>query len=561
MSNLNYYIIYNPSNYKAEKFKNISEFKNHFLQENNKSFLFINSQGNEYNQDTVNQIKFDEDNKRIKYIVYYFNNNESYTFQENTADSILLNQIEIDKILSEYLESKKKNLDKSKQVCYDILKRYEDFKKDKEEINNFVDSYENTFENDNECKKYMDMIKNSPNEIDNLSPKYKEIIENEISPMLIEVMKKIENTMKIEIEGKPNIKDFEEKKTIFEENDKKIKEKLLNIINNQELIYSMEKKMNEILIYGEKLNFFLNLSEIPNVYYEIDKNMLKEEYKRRNKFNYLYEKIMHFIESDLMCKEYECRKKFIKNNFKISNKLKMEKKTISILNKLLDFEAQKLFNSESELYKSNYDLADSLTRSIDELSEYLSKIFEELFSKKKKGININNKNISEESLNKDKNTIIKNNKFSEQFGEIKQILRSSSVPELNQKKIISIIENKIINQNVESKNKISQNSLNNSSDEIFLYSYDNNISGEKDKLNQNLNKIIKYFSDTYGRFLWFYEKTYNYLQIYNQKCNNQNFDINKNDPYSVNSYLVEILNENKLLKEKINKIRLNAGLK
>ena len=240
----------------------------------------------------------------------------------------------------------------------------------------------------------------------------------------------------------------------------------------------------------------------------------------------------------------------------------MEKKTISILNKLLDFEAQKLFISESELYKSNYDLADSLTRSIDELSEYLSKISEELFSKKKKGININNKNISEESLNKDKNTIIKNNKFSEQFGEIKQILRSSSVPELNQKKIISIIENKIINQNIESKIKIYQNSFNNSSDEIFLSSYDY-ISGEKDtnKFNQNLNKIITYFSETYGRFLWFYEKAYNYLQIYNQKCNNQNFDLNKNDPYSVNSYLVEILNENKLLKEKINQIRLNTGLK
>lgn len=562
MSNLNYYIIYNPSNYNADKFKNISEFKNHFLHENNKSFLFINSLGNEYNQDTVNQIKFDEDNKRIKYIVYYFNNNESYNFQENTADGILLNQIEIDKILSEYLESKKSNLDKSKEVCYEILKRYDDFKEDKEGINNFVDSYENTFENDKECKNYMDMIKNSPNEIDNLSPKYKEIIENEISPMLIEVMKKIENTMKIEIEGKPNIKNFEEKKTIFEENDKKIKEKLLNIINNQELIYSMEKKMNEILIYGEKLNFFLNLSEIPNVYYEIDKNTLKEEYKRRNKFNYLYEKIMHFVESDLMCQEYEYRKKFIKKNFKFSNKLKMEKKTISILNKLLDFEAQKLFISESELYKSNYDLADSLTRSIDELSEYLSKISEELFSKKKKGININNKNISEESLNKDKNTIIKNNKFSEQFGEIKQILRSSSVPELNQKKIISIIENKIINQNIESKIKIYQNSFNNSSDEIFLSSYDY-ISGEKDtnKFNQNLNKIITYFSETYGRFLWFYEKAYNYLQIYNQKCNNQNFDLNKNDPYSVNSYLVEILNENKLLKEKINQIRMNTGLK
>ena len=59
--------------------------------------------------------------------------------------------------------------------------------------------------------------------------------------------------------------------------------------------------------------------------------------------------------------------------------------------------------------------------------------------------------------------------------------------------------------------------------------------------------------------MWFYEKVYNYLLIYNQKNENNNIELNKEDPYSVNNYLIEILNENKLLKDKINQIKENTG--
>lgn len=41
---------------------------------------------------------------------------------------------------------------------------------------------------------------------------------------------------------------------------------------------------------------------------KISKKKLKKEYKRRNQFNNLYDKIMDFIKNDLICKEYEERK-------------------------------------------------------------------------------------------------------------------------------------------------------------------------------------------------------------------------------------------------------------
>ena len=553
MSNLNYFFIYDSLNYMCEKFKDLNDFKMKFIEDNNKQFLLFDTLGKEYNQDTINFISADENNPRAKYVIYYYNNNQNYVFDERSAGDILLNQIEIDNILSKYLESKKSYLIQSKEVCDEILKRSEEFNEDKDRINEFVDKYGKIFEKDKECKKYLDMINNSAKEIDNLSPKFKETMESDISMMYNEVINKIENIMKKELNGNPNVETFDEKKKIFKGNDSIIKKKLLSIINSQELIYSVQKKMNETLIFGEKINFLLNLSEIPNIYALINKDNLKEEYKRRNKFNYLYEKIMHFIESDLICKEFEYRKNFIKKNFKFTNKMKIEKKTITILNKLIDFEAQQHFIKDVELYKSNYELVDNLTKSIDELTEYLNNISEELFSKKKKDININ-KNKSESRLNQDKN-INNNNRYSEQLGEIKQIIRSSSLPEIKENKIISIIENKILRINNDFKNNISSNN-NSSNDDLYLSNIDFNTSVNPS--NQNVNKIIQSFSDTYGKFLWFYEKVYNYLSIYNQRCDKKTVELNKDDPFSLNNYLIEILNENKLLKDKIRQIRKEA---
>ena len=69
-----------------------------------------------------------------------------------------------------------------------------------------------------------------------------------------------------------------------------------------------------------------------------------------------------------------------------------------------------------------------------------------------------------------------------------------------------------------------------------------------------INKIIQSFSDIYGNYLWFYEKVYNYLNIYKEQCDKKDIILDKADPCSVNNYLIVILNENKSLKDQIKNI-------
>ena len=73
MSNLRIFSIYDSSNYSVQNFKDISEFKNKFLQENNKPFIILNSFGSEYNQETISQIKLEEKNsQRATYLIHYY---------------------------------------------------------------------------------------------------------------------------------------------------------------------------------------------------------------------------------------------------------------------------------------------------------------------------------------------------------------------------------------------------------------------------------------------------------------------------------------------------------
>ena len=559
MSYLNIFPLYISQKYQLINFKNISEFKNYFIhQENNKPFIILNSLGKEYNQDSISQIKLEEKNQGAEYLIHYYDDKMKYNINEESVDNIYLNQMEIDKILTSYLDSKKSSLLKSKEICDEILKRSEDLDDVKDRINEFIDKYGQEFEND--CKKYFDMIENSPKEINILLPKFKENMEN-YSNMYDEVMKQIENIIKNEIKVDPS----EEKKNIIKENDLNIKPKLLNIIKSQELFYIIEKRMNELLINGEKINFLLNLTEIPNIYNTINKEKLVEEYKRRNKFNNIYDIIMQFIETDLIANEFESRKKFIKENFKFPNKMKIEKNTITILNKFIDCEAQRLSFNESELFKSK---ANVLNKSIDELTEYLKKISSDLFSKKKKNLNMDNKINSELLLNRKINLINNdsNNKDKYSEEELKQIIRSSSIPQFSQNKIIDMIEK-------EKKNSINNLNINNkasTNDEsgkpqinisLINDSFSNSINNSTN-INANINKIVSSFSDIYGKFLWFYEKVFNYLTAYKIKCGDDKNGIAlvKDDPFSLNSYLIEILNENLFLKGKIEDIKKEAKL-
>ena len=44
------------------------------------------------NQDTINFISVDENNPRAKYVIYYYNNNQNYVFDERTAGDICNNK-------------------------------------------------------------------------------------------------------------------------------------------------------------------------------------------------------------------------------------------------------------------------------------------------------------------------------------------------------------------------------------------------------------------------------------------------------------------------------------
>ena len=145
--------------------------------------------------------------------------------------------------------------------------------------------------------------------------------------------------------------------------------------------------------------------------------------------------------------------------------------------------------------------------------------------------------INNDSNNKDK--------YSEE--ELKQIIRSSSIPQFSQNKIIDMIEK-------EKKNSINNLNINNkasTNDEsgkpqinisLINDSFSNSINNSTN-INANINKIVSSFSDIYGKFLWFYEKVFNYLTAYKIKCGDE-IVLVKEDPFTLNSYLIKILNEN-----------------
>ena len=151
MSYLNIFPLYISQKYQLINFKNISEFKNYFIhQENNKPFIILNSLGKEYNQDSISQIKLEEKNQGAEYLIHYYDDKMKYNINEESVDNIYLNQMEIDKILTSYLDSKKSSLLKSKEICDEILKRSEDLDDVKDRINEFIDKYGQEFEYD--CK-------------------------------------------------------------------------------------------------------------------------------------------------------------------------------------------------------------------------------------------------------------------------------------------------------------------------------------------------------------------------------------------------------------------------
>ena len=96
--------------------------------------------------------------------------------------------------------------------------------------------------------------------------------------------------------------------------------------------------------------------------------------------------------------------------------------------------------------------------------------------------------------------------------------------------------------------------------DIMMSGYGSNIIlGNKDFGGKGediaIMKATNYFTDKYSNFLWFYNKVFNYLEIYNKNLADKKFDLKKEDPFTLNNCIIEILNDNKKMKEKIKKIK------
>jgi len=589
MSSVIKYIVYDISNYEVQNFDNFNTLKE-FLQEKlHKKYFIIEKSGNEY-KDVINIIIPNKKERNFEYVIY--NNNVNFISNSLNKNIILekeeyqnkiKNQLKIGNIISEYLEKKKSKIQEAFTVCKEIKEKCDKIKNEGEDSLKKFQEYFSEIKDNEELKIIIERIKQSINKIKEIFPKYNEDLEN-IEKTKNQAFDEIEKIIVSILGPPPDTDDINELKKAYDNYTDYIRDKISKIIEKNELIYELSENFNSLLINAEKINFLINLSNIPKIYESFKPN-LKEELKRRSYFKCIYENIIEKIQTNFFDKEFEQRKKFFKSNIEKSQISKIEGKTIEILNKLFDFEQEKIYdqlkqtimnndlnNMDSNLIEDNDNNKDKIDfdkdfiTKIGDLNTNLQSLIEGLYLKKKK-----EKKIEENEVNEPEPDGIENNeimnKYKLEFEEIQKKLTQFSVPEIKQKEIINIIKNKIIKKlpNTSDNNRIS---FNDNQKDNQMFESDVMMSGMLGKSSVNFinrnnpgvsneckKKMASYFTEKYSKFLWFYNKIYNYLEIYNTNSEKKFTDFNREDPFSVNNCIVEVLNDNKKMKEKIKKIK------
>ena len=589
MSSVIKYIVYDISNYEVQNFDNFNTLKE-FLQEKlHKKYFIIEKSGNEY-KDVINIIIPNKKERNFEYVIY--NNNVNFISNSLNKNIILekeeyqnkiKNQLKIGNIISEYLEKKKSKIQEAFTVCKEIKEKCDKIKNEGEDSLKKFQEYFSEIKDNEELKIIIERIKQSINKIKEIFPKYNEDLEN-IEKTKNQAFDEIEKIIVSILEPPPDTDDINELKKAYDNYTDYIRDKISKIIEKNELIYELSENINSLLINAEKINFLINLSNIPKIYESFKPNLI-EELKRRSYFKCIYENIIEKIQTNFFDKEFEQRKKFFKSNIEKSQISKIEGKTIEILNKLFDFEQEKIYdqlkqiimnnglnNMDSNLIEDNDNNKDKIDfdkdfiTKIGDLNTNLQSLIEGLYLKKKK-----EKKIEENEVNEPEPDDIENNeimnKYKLEFEEIQKKLTQFSVPEIKQKEIINIIKNKIIKKlpNTSDNNRIS---FNDNQKDNQMFESDVMMSGMLGKSSVNFinrnnpgvsneckKKMASYFTEKYSKFLWFYNKIYNYLEIYNTNSEKKFTDFNREDPFSVNNCIVEVLNDNKKMKEKIKKIK------
>ena len=583
MSFFNGFKINDLSSFDCTLIKDIISLKNLLLEKLEKNCLILDTQGNEYKKDDIDKIEIRK--KDLEFIIYngidFISNSLNDNLSKKELSDKILKILNIESVLNKYLTSKKDKIKQSFKVCQEIQENCIILKEiDNYDLNNFEQYFSKISKDNEEIKKYINMIKQSTNQIKELSPTYKENIDK-IENLLNQTIIELEKSLNYNLKGKAhyNTEDINELQKVFSDYNSHIREKILKIINEQTLTFNLESKINEILIYAEKINFYINLGQIPKMYDNFKKN-LEKELKRRIYFKNTFSKINDFLNS-ILSEEFEIRKKFFKENMEISKNFKIDKKTIEILNRLIDIEEEKVEkelndkisgnniiienksispNNDDENIKEKIVFDEDILKTLDDLQNYLNGVRVILVpknksSKKEENIELNKPKISGEKLNDI------NDKFSKEIEEIKIHLSDVSVPREKQKVILGVIENKIIknlynsdNNIYDKKKNVSLNSFNNDINESDIFMSGNDVMFNKDAKNYNnlASKVIDYFINTYSKFLFFYNKVYEYLYLY---LENHSSKLKKEEPFTLNKCLVDILNENRSLREKIQKIQ------
>ena len=267
MSSLIMFTLYDSSNFVSTQLKDIKSFKDLLLEKIEKNYIILDKFGHEYQKDNLSKIQINKSEKNYEFIALNttdFSSDSVYENLElNSFKDKVLNQLRIDEILNEYLKSKKNILEKPFEICQEIGQKCSEIKENEgEELKNFENNFSDSPKNNVDFKKYIEMIKQSNNQINELLPNYKDSMEL-IEHIYNQAISEIEKIFVNNFEGKPHYdtKDIKELRNIFTNYNSFIREKIAKIMNIQELAYNLEVKINELLIYAEKINFCMNLSE------------------------------------------------------------------------------------------------------------------------------------------------------------------------------------------------------------------------------------------------------------------------------------------------------------
>ena len=177
------FIIYDASNFETINYKDINSLKEFLLGKIQKDFFVIDKNGNEYKDDINVLCNLKE--QKCEYVIH--NNNMDFISESlyDNTNSLSLDEIKekikiqgkIVSILNESLVQKKTKIQKTFEVCEQIMEKCDNFKDEGVSIKKFEENF-SEFKDNKELEKIMDIIKNSGEQLKNNSAEYKENLEN-----------------------------------------------------------------------------------------------------------------------------------------------------------------------------------------------------------------------------------------------------------------------------------------------------------------------------------------------------------------------------------------------